>query len=227
MAKAGAFNNVRRSVLRCRDRPRFLGRSFRVAGRGPAWAVRLQKNYGKHRLIPDSTVRQRRTRGHGDGAGPVCVYASDLREAGIEMQSAYDLKERAATETPLLLFDCELRDGRTERWSTHKVRLDGSEYEPRVIRHTLFEVQTSSDQGVDAIPRVSIVLANADSYLSQLERNVGLKGARIGVRFLFYDLRNGAAVTNSIVLFQGLANPPDEITEATLRLSALNRMNLQ
>ena len=101
------------------------------------------------------------------------------------MQSAYDLKERAATEAPLLLFDCELRDGRTERWSTHKVRVDGSEYEPRVIRHTLFEVQTSSDQGVDAIPRVSIVLANADSYLSQLERNVGLKGAKSVYAFCF------------------------------------------
>jgi hypothetical protein len=44
---------------------------------------------------------------------------------------------------------------------------------------------------------------------------------------VFYDLRNGAALTERSVLFQGICNPPDEILEATFRITATNRMNLQ
>jgi hypothetical protein len=41
---------------------------------------------------------------------------------------------------------------------------------------------------VDAIPRVSLSMANADSYFSELERSVGWKGATLTVTFLFYNL---------------------------------------
>ncbi|MEO7649901.1 MAG: phage tail protein, partial [Bryobacteraceae bacterium] len=85
----------------------------------------------------------------------------------------------------------------------------------------------ASDQGVDAIPKVSITLANVDSHFSELERAVGLKGASVTVRFLFYSLKNNVAETESTVLFRGRANPPEEITEATFRLSAVNRMSMQ
>ena len=44
---------------------------------------------------------------------------------------------------------------------------------------------------------------------------------------MFYDLRNGEAVTERSVMFQGICNPPDEILEATFRITATNRMNLQ
>ena len=44
---------------------------------------------------------------------------------------------------------------------------------------------------------------------------------------MFYDLRNQAAQTDVTVVFQGICNPPDQIKEATFRLSAGNRMNLQ
>ena len=69
----------------------------------------------------------------------------------------------------------------------------GNTYAPRVMKHNLFAVQTSSDQGVDAIPRVSLSMANADSYFSELEREVGWKGATLTVTFLFYNLLTGAA----------------------------------
>ena len=102
------------------------------------------------------------------------------------MLSIYDLKEQAVTDTPLLLFDCLLPNGQMESWSTHQVTYNGTTYAPRVMRHNLFEVQTSSDQGVDGIPRISLSLANADSYFSQLEREVGWKGATLTGTFLFY-----------------------------------------
>src|SRR3984893_15649575 len=143
------------------------------------------------------------------------------------MQTIFDLKEQAITDTPLLVFDCVLPDGRRERWSTHRVTIGGSTYAARVLQHNVFEIQTASDQGVDGIPRISIVLANADSHFSEVERAGGWKGARLTVGFLFYDLRNGVPLTATSVIFQGICNPPDEIREATFRITVTNRMNLQ
>ncbi|MCU1235006.1 MAG: hypothetical protein JWP63_2973 [Candidatus Solibacter sp.] len=143
------------------------------------------------------------------------------------MQNIFELKEQAVTDTPLLLFDCTLPDGHAEHWSTHTVTVDGVAYAPRVLQHNVFELQASSDQGVDGVPRISLVLANADSHCSEIERSTGWKGARLTAGLVFYDLREDAPVTERSVLFQGICNSPDEILEATLRLSATNRMNLQ
>jgi hypothetical protein len=143
------------------------------------------------------------------------------------MANVFELKEQSVAETPLLLFDCELNGGVTEHWSTHRVESGGVVYEARIVRHNVFEVETSSDQGVDGIPRVSLTLANADSHFSQLERTVGWKGAKLTARFVFFDLKSGQAASESSVVFRGTANPPEEITEATFRLAAVNRMSMQ
>jgi hypothetical protein len=100
-------------------------------------------------------------------------------------------------------------------------------YEARVLQHSGFDIQTASDQGVDGSPKITISLANADSYFSEIEQSTGFKGAQLTVSFLFYDLRHNVPLTDSVVVFQGICNPPDQIKEATFRLSAGNRMNLQ
>lgn len=143
------------------------------------------------------------------------------------MASVFELKEQTAAETPLLLFECELGNGAVERWSTHQVECAGALYEARVVRHNLFEMETASEQGVDGIPRISLTLANADSRFSQLERTAGFKGARLTARFVFFDLKRNEPAAEAKVVFQGIMNPPDEITEATLRLTAVNRMGMQ
>lgn len=143
------------------------------------------------------------------------------------MATIAELKEQSITETPLLLFECELGPGAIERWSTHRVEVDGQTYEARVLRHNLFEIQSGGEQGIDAIAKVSIVLANADSHFSQIERNTGWKGSRVTIRFVFFDLKQGAAASDSRVLFRGVANAPEEITESTLRLTVSNSLNLQ
>src|SRR5690348_14398603 len=143
------------------------------------------------------------------------------------MQTVYELKEQAVTDTPVLVFDCVLPGGQTEHWCTHKLTVGATAYAPRVLQHSAFDIQTASDQGVDGSPRISILLANTDSHFSEIERTCGWKGARLTVTFLFYDLRSGAAVSETAVLFQGICNPPDEIRERTFRLTAVNRMNLQ
>ena len=143
------------------------------------------------------------------------------------MQSISSLKEQAVVDTPLLVFDCLLANGQTESWSTHKVSVGTTTYAARVLQHSSFDIQTASDQGIDGSPKISVVLANADSHFSEIERSTGWKGAKLTVAFLFYDLRNNAPLTDRSVVFQGICNAPDEIKESTFRITATNRMNLQ
>src|ERR1017187_5613081 len=143
------------------------------------------------------------------------------------MQAISDLKEQSVTDTPLIVFDCVLSNGQKERWCTHGVTAGGNAYLARVIQHSAFDIQTASDQGIDGSPQISILLANADSHFSELERAVGWKGAKLTVGVLFYDLANNAALTDTTVVFQGICNPPDRSDESTFRLTAINRMSLQ
>ncbi len=143
------------------------------------------------------------------------------------MDSIANLKEQSDALTPLLLFEAELADGQVERWSTHNVTVSGESYDARVVRHNFFEVQAASESGVDAIPRIALTLGNADSRFSQIDSAVGFRGAKLKARFVFYDLETDAAVTPEATVFQGILNPPDEIAEATVRLSAINRMSMQ
>ena len=52
----------------------------------------------------------------------------------------HEIKRGQITETPLLLFDCQLSTGLTERWSTHEVSLSGRHYHGRVLKHNVFDI---------------------------------------------------------------------------------------
>jgi hypothetical protein len=143
------------------------------------------------------------------------------------MDTIANLKEQAVTQTPLLLFEATLANGETERWATHGVTFNSETYSARVLRHNLFEVQTASEHGIDAIPKISLTLANADSQLSQIESSVGFKGAKLQATFLFYDLLADEPASEHFVVFQGILNPPEQVTEETLRVTAVNRMSMQ
>jgi len=137
------------------------------------------------------------------------------------------IKEQNVTETPLLLFDCELSTGAVERWSTHSVNVGGHQYAARVLKQNIYQMQSGSGQGVDVIAQISVTLANADSYCSEIEQNTGWKGSTVTVRFLFFDFIQGAPASDIAVLLVGLADAPDQITESTLRLTVNNSLNLQ
>ena len=143
------------------------------------------------------------------------------------MQSALIAKEQLNADTPLLFFDCTLADGTVRYWSSQTVTWNGTLYEGRVIRHNLFEAQLASDTQVGGAPKLSFELANADSELSEIEQQTGFKGSQLIVRAVFFNLATGAATTDSAVVFRGLMNPPDTITESTFRLSAMNRISMQ
>ena len=117
--------------------------------------------------------------------------------------------------------------GAIEYWSTHRVTVEGVTYRARVLGHNLFEAKLSSDDGADGSSRIALTLANADSYFSELEAATGFRGAQLKVRFVFFDLREGAPSCEARVLFRELQRSPDEITDATLRITFANRLSLQ
>jgi hypothetical protein len=143
------------------------------------------------------------------------------------MATINDIKEQSVTTTPLLLFDCVLNSGAVERWSTQAATVNGQPYAARVLKHDLFEMQSGGADGIDAIAKISIWLANADSHFSEIERNTGFKGSQITAQFVFYDVAAGQAASEVQVVFQGVADAPAEITESTLRLSVTNCLNMQ
>src|SRR6202050_2270585 len=137
------------------------------------------------------------------------------------------LKELEVPGTPLLLFNCTLPTADIQYWSTHNVTVNGQQYLSRVLKHNIFDLNSSPEGATDGVSPVSITLANADSFLSSIERNIGWKGSNLVVTFLFFDLTNQVAASNNQVVFRGIANPPDQSTESTLRLSFTNTLNLQ
>jgi hypothetical protein len=137
------------------------------------------------------------------------------------------LKEQEVPGTPLFLFDCVLPTGDVQYWSTHGVTASGKQYLSRVLKHNLFDLNSSPEAATDGVSIVSITLANADAFLSSIERDIGWKGSQLVVTFLFFDLANEVVASDSQVLFRGIANPPDQSSESTLRLSFTNTLNLQ
>jgi len=143
------------------------------------------------------------------------------------MQSPFTAKEILAADTPVFLFECTMADASVQRWSSQTVQWSGNQYDGRVTKHNLFEAQVASDTQIGGSPKLSFELANADSHFSEIEQQVGFKGAALIVRSLFVNTTTGAATTDAIVVFRGLVNPPEQITESSFRLSAMNRMSMQ
>ncbi len=143
------------------------------------------------------------------------------------MSTIYEIKEQAVTETPLVLFECELRSGVTERWSTHRVIVDSQTYLPAIVNTNVYDIRASADDGIDALAKITVTLANADSHFSEIEKSVGIKGSKLTVKFLFFDLKSNVAATTASTIFRGVANPPDEITAFNFKVTFSNRLAMQ
>ena len=137
------------------------------------------------------------------------------------------LKEQQTPATPLFLIDCTLSSGAKESWGTHAAMFGGTAYAARLIKHTLFQLTASSLEGLDGAAQIALTLANADSHFSEIERATGFKGAQVTIQFLFYDFIANQPASEARVVFRGIANSPDEITESTFRVTVMNRLNLQ
>lgn len=142
------------------------------------------------------------------------------------MNIIHTKKHDEVLDTPVLLFECTLADGSVERWSSHRVTADGQEYEPRLLSHGDFHLALAGEESLDSGSRFHLELSNVDGRISQIDQVSGWNGAKLCVRFGFFDLESGLAVSELKAVFVGLANPVEELTEATARLSFVNRLSL-
>ena len=143
------------------------------------------------------------------------------------MGTINQVKQLAQSDTPLLLFRCVMPSGDVECWGTHGIVFNGETYNARVLKHDLFDLQLAAGDAMDGISQLSLVLANADSFMSELNRAIGFKGSQLTVYFVFADLPSASITTESTVLFSGIAGDPDLITEDSLQLSFTNKLALQ
>ena len=149
------------------------------------------------------------------------------------MGTINQVKQLAEADTPLLFFECVLPAGESgakseaQHWCSHAIVFNGHQYEARVLKHNLFDLQLSADDAMDGVSQLSLTLANADSVLSEWNHEIGFKGSQLTVYFAFADLTSGTTTTESTVLFRGIAGDPDDITEDALRLTFNNRLSLQ
>ena len=141
------------------------------------------------------------------------------------MSIIHTKKREEVLDTPVLVFDCTLGDGSVERWSSHRVTADGHEYEPRLLSHGDFHLGLVGEESLDAGSRFHVTLSNVDGRISQIDQACGWNGAKLRVRFGFFDLESGQAASELKAVFLGLANPVEELSEGTARLSFVNRLS--
>ncbi|MBI4904157.1 MAG: hypothetical protein HY820_11010 [Acidobacteria bacterium] len=140
------------------------------------------------------------------------------------MPSLYEIKEQEITDTPVVLFECQQRDGTTYRWSTHELSHSGQPYEARILRHDAFDLRFGTDRMTDVNTRLTVTVANLDSALSQGEAAKSWKGASLTARFAFYDLVTDLPTSEVRVLFRGACTGVEEINETSMRLGFSNRL---
>jgi hypothetical protein len=129
--------------------------------------------------------------------------------------------------TPVLLFDCTLADGQVERWSTHSATWQNIAYSPRVVENSGFGIGLLADDGSDWGNRMTVVIANTDSYVTHLHRTENLKGCRLLVSFAFLDPDSGQVVSTPEAVFTGIGDAPEELTTSVGRINFISRFSLQ
>jgi hypothetical protein len=136
------------------------------------------------------------------------------------------VKQLRYADTPLLLFECTLSSGDVERWCSTSINFNSNLFAARVLKHNLFALQLSADDAMDGLSQLSITLANADSLMSEISAQIGFRGARLTVYFVFADLTTGEITTESTVLFLGICGDPDTISEESVQLTFTNKLSL-
>ncbi len=134
-------------------------------------------------------------------------------------------KETPQGYCPVHLFDFTFPDGTTRHVAEWALTYLGVDYEPRVLSQQISAVEALSPNGIDVPPDVRLTLADADKLLYLLDRDHGFRGARLTVRFVFYDFSAGVFSSDSAVPFVGRCSMPAADDE-TLTVSASYIVNL-
>ena len=143
-------------------------------------------------------------------------------------------KDSQQSFQPLLLAQITFQGGTVYRAATHPLntaeggyQYGGNNYLGRIISQDIGAVQGYDAGGIDLIPRVSLVLADADKAIKTGYEDVyGFSGATLDLVFVFWDADSSTFSSDSIVRFRGICDPA-QCDDTTLTVSAVNKLNLQ
>ena len=145
-------------------------------------------------------------------------------------------KELRLAYQPLLLAELFLYDGKTTlRLASENLdstqggfKYAGKDWMPRLKEQTLGALQSVGDNGIIQLPQVTVTLADADKLIwseYELPDGKGLKGAKVVLKFVFWDPDTATFSSDEQVKFVGVANAP-ACDETTVTLSCTNLLNL-
>lgn len=143
-------------------------------------------------------------------------------------------KELAQAYQPLLLAVITFSDGAVLRLSTHPLnaaeggfQYASSNYVGRIVSYDIGAFQGYDTTGVDVIPKVSMVIADADKSIKiNYEDAKGFAGATLDLTFVLWEADTSTYSSDSILKFRGICDAAETDFE-TLTVTASNKLNLQ
>jgi hypothetical protein len=134
-------------------------------------------------------------------------------------------KELAAAYRPVVFVDFLFPDGATLYVASIAATFNGHTYDARIDDQQIDRISSLSEQGIDRVPSVTIVLADpSGSVFASYERGHGFKGASMTLRFALYDPPSGNFTTDNFVPFVGVCDQPS-IDGKNLTVSAQSKLN--
>lgn len=148
-------------------------------------------------------------------------------------------KEQKITYQPVCIVQLDMVDGTHRYFSPENFSstmaghpYKGLDWQPRILDETLGQIQSVTDTGIIQLPQITIKLADADKEL-WLNDEVGIPGflapgydgAKLTLKFIFWDPDTNTFSTDEQVKFVGTCNPPRADHES-LTITAVNILNL-
>lgn len=135
-------------------------------------------------------------------------------------------KELATAPRPVVFCDFQFSDGASLFVASIAATFNGHSYDARIDDQQLDRLASLSEQGIDRIPSVTLVLADPSASLfAAYERGHGFKGASLTLRFALLDLSTGDFSTDNFVPFVGVCDEPSS-DDKNLTVSAQSKLNL-
>ena len=137
-----------------------------------------------------------------------------------------DGKELAVAPRPVVFVDVVFPDGATLYVASIAATFNGHTYEARIDDQQIDRLASLSEQGIDRVPSVTLVMADpSGSLFAAYERGHGFKGATLTLRFALADLSAGTFSTDNFIPFVGRCDQPSS-DEKSLTVSAQSKLNL-
>src|ERR1017187_2728473 len=136
-----------------------------------------------------------------------------------------DGKEESAAPRPVVFCDFTFPDASTLYVASIAATFNGHTYDARIDDQQIDRIASLSEQGIDRVPSVTIVLADpSGSVFGSYEPRHGFKGASMTLRFALYDPPSGNFTTDNFVPFVGVCDQPS-IDGKNLTVSAQSKLN--